>query len=181
MQQRLYMKEGSAFDLPSSPEKSSSLSQFIMPFFVILALIIVLLVGLYMLGANRKAKIEKSPVGTKTTALSPSMAPSITASPSATPEPLKRSDLTIAVLNGSGTAGAAAGISSHLKGLGYNVQRVGNADVFTYQDITVKISSSKKQFTQQLKTDIVGSAPNTTVTVEDAATGTVDAEVIVGK
>lgn len=181
MQTRLYMKEGSAFDLPASPEKSSPRSQFVMPFLVIVALIVVLIAGLYMLGSNRKANPKKSPIGAKTAVVTPTILPTVTASPSATPEPVKREDLTIAVLNGSGTAGAASGISSRLKALGYTVQRVGNADGFTYQEITVKIKPDKKQFIQQLKTDIVQSAPNSTVTVEDLGTGNVDAEVIVGK
>ena len=174
------MKEESAFsELTSDPQKGTARFQFFMPFLVIAALIIVLLAGLYVLGATTKKSAEKkSPVPTKAVA---TQTPAPTLTPAATPKLLARKDLQGAVLNGSGTAGAAGKVSSHFRSLGDTGSKVGNADQFTYQDITITIDPEQKAYSEQLKTDVQEGAPNSTVTIEEGVPVGVDAQVVVGR
>ncbi len=88
---------------------------------------------------------------------------------------------TIIVLNGSGTKGAAKGMSDDLIAAGYTVVRTGNADSFTYEGISVNVKKSKKQMLDQLKKDLSASGyliSSSTMTLDE--TETADAVVIVG-
>ena len=201
MQNRLYMKQDSPFqDFPAYVEKSSPKSKFVIIFVVVLFLLVGTLAGLYFLGiTSKKSSSTMMPVPTQ--AIVPTAVPeaspsaSVNAKPSGsakptgkiTPSPtvvskktVDRSLLTIAVLNGSGTAGAAKQISAALNGLGYTIKTVGNADSFTYTNITIKIKKSKSSFLDQLKTDI-SSKVSTPVTTQTDDTIATDAHVIVGK
>ncbi len=102
-------------------------------------------------------------------------------SPAPTTAGTQKKSLTIAVLNGSGTKGAAKEMSTALTNAGYLVSRTGNADAFTYEDITVQIKKSKQQFLDQLKKDL--SANNYLVTKSTSdleESESTDAVVIVG-
>jgi len=93
---------------------------------------------------------------------------------------LERSNLDIAVLNGSGEAGAATKASDVLKKLGYNVVSSGNADNFDYAETEIKVKSTKKTYLDLLKGDLeddytIGSATS------DYTGSEADAVVIVGK
>lgn len=94
---------------------------------------------------------------------------------------LDRSSLVLAVLNGSGEAGAAKGVSAYLESLGYKIARVGNADVFTYKNFTVIVKRNKSGFAGLLKKDLSANPAYASVSasISDDITG--DAEVIVGK
>ncbi len=92
---------------------------------------------------------------------------------------LDRANLTVAVLNGSGEAGAATKASDALKKLGYDVVSSGNADNFDYETTTIQVKSTKKNYLDLLKSDL-----SDTYTVGAATadyTGNSDAVVIVGK
>jgi len=93
---------------------------------------------------------------------------------------LERSNLDIAVLNGSGEAGAATKASDVLKKLGYNVVSSGNADNFDYAETEIKVKSTKKTYLDLLKGDLeddytIGNATS------DYTGSEADAVVIVGK
>lgn len=93
---------------------------------------------------------------------------------------LERSNLKVAVQNGSGVAGAATKMSDALKKLGYDVVSSGNADNFDYAETEISVKSTKKAYLDMLETDLeddytIGSATST-YTGTDA-----DAVVIVGK
>src|SRR6185369_800473 len=135
---------------------------------------VIILVGLYFLGASKKGSIKAAPAATPT----PTIVQQI---PTATPTPgtLDRSKLNLVVLNGSGVAGAAKGISSRLGDVGYTVKKVGNAERFDYKGVTILVTKAKKGYGDLLKKDLAGKADSITVTVDDTISE--DAEVIVGK
>ncbi len=191
-------------EMPSYVERSRRKPRLLFVFIAIFLLAIALGVGLYFLGARNKSpesKVAPVPSSNLTPTKSPTTGPSATQSASVspsgktTPTPIKsgptagpspkaeldRSKLTIAVLNGSGTPGAAKGISSYLNGLGYTIKSVGNADNFTYTNITIKIKKSKSAYLPQLKKDLAKSPTPSPVSdsVDDSIS--TDAEVIVGK
>lgn len=110
--------------------------------------------------ATPTSKVSTTPTGTSSTTLD-------------------RSNLKVAVLNGSGEAGAATKASDALKKLGYEVVSSGNADNFDYETTTIQIKSAKKSYLDMLKTDL-----SDTYTIGSATpdyTGNSDAVVIVGK
>jgi cytoskeletal protein RodZ len=82
--------------------------------------------------------LEPSPTTTVTPTSTPKPTSKVTPTPAkGTPTPtsssgVERSNLDVAVLNGSGEAGAATKASDALKKLGYNVVSSGNADNFDY-------------------------------------------------
>lgn len=93
---------------------------------------------------------------------------------------LERSNLKVAVQNGSGIAGAATKASNALKKIGYDVVSSGNADNFEYTDTTIQVKSTKKGYLDMLKKDL--SEMYTIGSATSDYTGTdADAIVIVGK
>lgn len=92
-----------------------------------------------------------------------------------------RSNMSIVVLNGSGIAGAARGISEFLSGLGYRIVSTGNADAFTYQDVVIQIKKSKSNFLTTLKKDLEKSYTVGSVSATLAESASSDAVVTVGK
>jgi hypothetical protein len=91
---------------------------------------------------------------------------------------LDRSDLSIAIQNGSGVAGAATKASDFLEGLGYNVTSTGNADNFDYTETIIRVKSSMEEYLDQLEEDLSGE-----YTIGEATadyTGSGDALVIIG-
>lgn len=76
--------------------------------------------------------------------------------PEATPTPeLDRSELTVQVLNGSGTPGFAGEAKGYLEGLGYEEVDTGNADSYDYEESVIAIKESKKEYLSMLKADLV--------------------------
>jgi hypothetical protein len=193
MQKRFYMKEGSPFqEFPTYVKQSPNRPRVLFIFIGVLILVAGGLAALFFLGANKKEdKIGASPLPTQMpkTSVSKEASPSaavstvpVTGKISPTPgKSFDRANLRVAILNGSGVAGAAKQISSYLNGLGYTIQTIGNADDFTYRNITVKIKKSKNEYLPQIKKDIEENSPNITIltSVDDKISA--DAEVIVGK
>jgi len=62
--------------------------------------------------------------------------------------------LNIQVLNGSGTPGIAAEAETFLKGLGYEVIVIGNADNNDFEGVTINIKSSRSSFLDDIKSDL---------------------------
>jgi len=99
--------------------------------------------------------------------------------PTGTPSGLDRANLKIAVLNGSGEAGAATKASDALKKLGYTVVSSGNADNFDYASTQIQVKSTKKAYLDMLKTDLSDIYTISAATAD--YTGDSDGVVIVGK
>lgn len=94
---------------------------------------------------------------------------------------LDRSKLQVSVLNGSGEKGAARQVSSYLEILGYKIAQVGNADAFTYRNLTIQVKKSKSAYAPLLKKDLQANPAFASVSasISDEISG--EAEVIVGK
>lgn len=86
--------------------------------------------------------------------ISPTPTPLI---PTITPTPtlsIKKEDLKIKVLNGSGTPGKASEVKNILKNKGYNDILVGNADNFNYQTTEIQIKKDYQPFFNQIKNEL---------------------------
>jgi hypothetical protein len=94
---------------------------------------------------------------------------------------LDRSKLTVEIQNGSGVTGAAAKASDALKGFGYKVSKVGNADKSDYADVTVQVKSAKSDFLALLKKDLGFSYTVGSASADLDSSSTADALVIIGK
>jgi hypothetical protein len=137
------------------------------PAYLILAIIVIILLFLgYRAVSSYKASPKPTPTPTialaPTDTPTPTLAPSVT--PTAAPTPtvnpvdkdsgLDRSQLSVTVQNGSGTAGVAAKGVTVLKNLGYNVVGSGNADNFNFTNVTIQVKSAKSDFLALLKKDL---------------------------
>ncbi len=154
VRKRFYTKRDQAASsfpgFPTYVEKTSRTGRRIFLFLVVLLLLAgAVLGGLYYLGMSGGQKLSFLP--SKPT---PTLIPE-TPTPSPSPTPvLARKDLSVAVLNGSGTAGAAGTMADYLKGLGYTVSKTGNASRFDYTKTTVEVRAGKQQFLSLLKDDL---------------------------
>lgn len=173
---RYYMKDEVPFqDFTSYTEKSGS-KKGLAIFLAVLLLIAVGIGGLYFLGKNRSTE---SPAVSQ-----PTSAPTVEEEPTPTLEPtpaLERSDLTVSVLNGSGTRGAAGSTAELLRKLGYKIGATGNADSFNYEGLTIRVSREDEEYLDLLKSDLEEKASASAVTATVSASLTTGAEVIVGK
>lgn len=152
----------------------------------LLGLIILILVVFNVVKTLTKgssAKPTPSPTSTPVAKESPSPASTPTPSPSSvdTETGLDRSNLSVEVQNGSGTAGVAVKAKNFLKNLGYNVTSVGNADNFNYTDVTVKVKAADKKYLPLLIKDLSGSYTVGSSSSDLSASSSADALVIVGK
>ena len=103
-----------------------------------------------------------------------------------TPQPtagggIMRSSLSVSVQNGSGVSGAAGKMATALRELGYTVASTGNADTFDYEDVTIRVKPTKKNFLTQLKSDLSEDFTVTEATADLPGSETSDAVVIVGE
>lgn len=83
---------------------------------------------------------------------SPTPSPAIEPIPTATP--LERKDLTLQVLNGSGTPGVGQKAKELLEELGYTVEKVGNAKSFDYDKTQISIKEDKKDYFDLVREDL---------------------------
>lgn len=165
----------------------------------IVACILVLLgvgafVANYFFFQKKPAEVAVSITPTPTEFVFPSDTPTPvvatpTASPSAKPtvgaidkmSGLNRADLLVDVQNGSGAVGVASKMADTLKNLGYTVGTIGNADAYTYQDVTVLVKSAKSKYLPLLKKDLSTSYTVASSSATLSASSPADAVVIVGK
>ncbi|MBI4079287.1 MAG: LytR C-terminal domain-containing protein [Candidatus Levybacteria bacterium] len=178
--------------------------------FIILVIFALIFIGAVFgvtkfMGVGKEQEVVPSP--TPTEILFPTDTPEPTASPPAggsptpaatktpTPPPaggpttnpvdkatgLDRSLLSVEVQNGSGKAGAASAVSDLLKGLGYKVTSVGNADSFDYENTVIQVASGKSTYLDLLKKDLSVSYTIGTASATLTASTSADAVVIVGK
>ena len=181
-------------DFPAYAEKSTNKKPFVI-LLVILVVIAAGVGGLYYLGSNKKSDSQaaiaptkiptptEKPTETPTSSPSGSITPTkkLTPTPTGTSGKLDRAKLTVAVLNGSGIAGAGRKYSTMLSGLGYNVTSTNNADTFDYTGITVKVKKAKSDYAALLKKDLASTASGSAIKTSIDDTITTDAAVVVGK
>lgn len=182
---------------PQTQKKSSS------KVFLILFLALVLIMsGGYLttkfLGSKEKKAEKKEtiaptptefqfPTETPATSVSPTSAstPMPTAKPTINPidktTGLDRSNITVEVQNGSGVVGVASKISDFLKGFGYHVTSVGNADKFDYENIIIEVKSSASKYLPLLKKDLSGQYAVGSTSAALSASSSADALIIIGK
>jgi hypothetical protein len=184
-------------DLPAFTMRSRNSSRFFLLFIIFFLLVAGILAGLFFLGVSKKdagmgfptpaiTEVIVTPLPTSSTSamLNVSLNPSSPAAGLSTVDretKLDRSALKIVVLNGSGEPGAAGGVSSYLKDLGYHIASVGNADVFTYRNLTVIAKSSNSSYAALLKKDLQANPSFASVSASINNSISADARVIVGK
>jgi hypothetical protein len=180
-----FMKEESQFQsFPAYVQKSSPKFN---PFILVIIIVIFALLGgggYYYFGVMKKEASNVSPVPNApkpTAVVSPTVSASVSGAVTPAAKELERGKLQIAVLNGSGTAGAAKGTSSHLNSLGYDVTKVDNADDFDYTGLTINVKKGKSEYLPLLKKDLAENDPKVIITTNVDDTIETDAEVIVGK
>lgn len=109
---------------------------------------------------------------------SPSAQESASPTPTPTPEPA-RSELKVRVLNGSGKTGLAKTVSDKLSGLGYQVDKTGNATNSAFTQTIVRVKTEKESFIAQLVKDLLPEFDATgNTSLKD--TDDVDVEIILG-
>jgi hypothetical protein len=167
----------SSHNSPKSPGKS---------LYIVLFLLLVVIIGIgaaqYLSSRsdnsndNAPTAIEFDEPSDTAPTPTPNLEPTSTATPSASD--LERGDLSVVILNGSGVSGAARKLSDTLTELGYEVESTGNADSSDYESTEIEVSSTKKNFLNQLKKDLEGE-----YTIGDTSTtytGQGDAQIIIG-
>lgn len=165
---------------------------------VIVILLIFLLVGAIGVGATKfmpqEDKVEPTEAPTPTVTF-PTDVPTETPEPEKTPVPtpttavisldkasgLDRANLTVMIQNGSGAVGAASKASDVLKGFGYHVTSLGNAENFDFDKTVIQVKSTEATYLPLLRKDlstvyVIGSSSATL-----SASASADAVVIVGK
>jgi len=125
------------------------------------------------------------PTDTPTPTLTPSVTPTVTPKPTIDPvdkdSGLDRSQLSVTVQNGSGTAGVAGKGSDTLKNIGYDVVATGNAENFNFTNVTIQVKSGKSDFLNLLKKDLGFSYTIQTATSDLPDSFSSDALVIIGQ
>jgi len=121
--------------------------------FIVLAVLLVagLIAGgvyFYQKGMGKQKKVEKETV--QTTESLPTQAPIETPSINE----VKREDLKIQVLNGTGEPGAAGAGQKYLEGLGYQEIETANAQAYSYDQTEIAIKKDKEDYLNLLKEDL---------------------------
>ncbi len=106
--------------------------------------------------------------------------PIIESSPSPEASALKRGDVTVKVVNGSGTTGKAATVRDFLEGLGWKVSSIGNVENSDYATTEVQFKSDSVEFKDLMISDLSSkySAGASKVSLESSSSA--DLVVIVG-
>lgn len=94
---------------------------------------------------------------------------------------LDRSDLTVAVRNGSGETGVGTKASEILKSFGYHIVSIGNADNFNYENVVVQVAAGKSKYLDLLKKDLATVYTIGSTSAQLSASVSADAVVVVGK
>jgi flagellar basal body-associated protein FliL len=184
------MDGNSAFQTqPAYVQKTSNRKRLIIIFLVVLVLIVASLGALYLLGSSaKKPPVQPTaPIPTQLPAASPTPASSsaqlspttgTTAAPKVTPTPGVTA-LSVSVLNGSGTPGAAGQTAAALKTAGFTNVTTGNASAYTYTGITVHVKNKNNLAT--VEKAVQDANPNVKITTGVDPSLSTDIEVIVGK
>jgi hypothetical protein len=176
------MNDDNQSQQPSYIQQKPNGKRLVIIFCIIGILVLICLVGLYMLGnMQRTTQKAKSPTATQTAMKEPREMPTAIVSKEPTSAPIDKETLSITVLNGSGTVGAAQKVAKMLTASGYTKVKTGNADNFAYQGITIVVKKNANDISNLLKQDLKESDPKTTVTTTIDNTIETDAEIIIGQ
>ena len=166
---------------------------------VIILLLIIFAITRSFLGGSSTESISETPTPTEfqfptdmpeesiTPEESPTEAPTNTPTPKPTSNPvdkqsgLNRAELSVAVENGSGVAGAAGKAANILKSLGYKVTSTSNAETYDYENLTIKVKSGVSEYLALLKKDLGTDYTIGTTGTDLSASTSADALIIVGK
>ncbi len=201
MENKFYVKEnGSAFQgIETVEKKSSKRPKVIFLFFLLLVLVGGLLYMGYQYAGLKQTKQKEVAAPTPTVSLIPTDTPVSTASGTPTilvtpkasakitptttvnANTVKRSSISVSVLNGSGTPGAAGKVATFLKSLGYTISATGNADTFNYTNISLNVKKGDEAILSLLKSDLAKTYTLDSASATLPASDTTDAVVIVGK
>jgi hypothetical protein len=144
-------------------------------------LLILALIGLGVIAAS--VYLLKNQFGGFNFQASPSPSPEASVepspSPSPSPSPIARSIFKIRVLNGTTTSGLAGKTADTLKGLGYQIDKTGNAPKQDVAQTQVSVKSGDGALAEQLVKDLAGTF-EASVAGNLASSDTADAEVIIG-
>lgn len=81
--------------------------------------------------------------------------PEVSPTPTAAPESnIKREEIKLQVLNGSGVSGLAGKAKTYLEGLGYLSVQTGNAANSNFTETVVAVKDSKKEFAESVIADL---------------------------
>lgn len=172
---------------PAYVQKTSNRKRLVIIFVVLFWVIVIALGALYLLGSSTKHSTNSptNPVPTTQVSMAPASSTSaqLTATPSAAVSPTAASasltSLTVSVLNGSGTPGAAGKVATALKSAGFSNVTTGNASAYTYTGLTVYVKNSDNL--TSVKQAISAAEPNQQVTTSVKASIPTDVEIIIGK
>lgn len=143
-----------------------------------LHLLILVLIGLAVIGGT--VYLLKNQFETKS---QPSPTPTVaeaSPTPEPTPTPIARAEYKVRVLNGTETSGLAKTVSEKLQGLGYQIERTGNATNSAFESTVVRAKSGKIEVIDQLISDLAGdyTAASSGASLKDSDGA--DAEIIIG-
>ncbi len=109
----------------------------------------------------------------------PTASPTPIATP--TPEEIDKTAISIQVLNGGGTPGAASKMKALLTEKGYTVDDTGNTDEYTYDTTEIHVKASASAALAHLEADLKEDYVLGTTAADLADDSDYDAQVIVGK
>lgn len=186
----------STFVSPTTPQPSGGRKKLIIPILIVIILLAIIGAGAKFLGSKGETIPTPTPfptaapteTPTPTVETTPTVKPKTTVAPTKKPASTKEASssaaskgLIVRVLNGSGIAGRAQGLSDYLKGIGYEIGGTGNADSDTYDKSTITIKASKESLLAILKSDVATKYSVGTTSATLATSESYDAVVIIGK
>lgn len=198
MEDSSFQSPASQFNYPA-PKSAGKSKKFLFIIIFFIVLIAVIFVVQKLLFGTKKEEVKPEITPTPTEFQFPTDTPTPSVKPTDEPEKpsstpttkavnpvdastgLDRSTLSIEVQNGSGVAGAAGKGSDVLKGFGYKISSVGNADNENYENVTIQVKSTKTNFLALLKKDLGFSYTVGSTSADLDSSSTADALVIIGK
>lgn len=137
------------------PDKPNALVKYVAPALVMAGVTLAAILG-FNYFSNRQAAITPEVDGISES--SPSQQAKVPetkeATPASTPKVLDRSLVKVRIENGAGVAGVAGKAQTFVEKLGYKVVEVGNAPSFDFEQTVISVKESKKEYLEQLKTDL---------------------------
>lgn len=189
----------------SKRSQKSSKNKFIFIAFAIILLTVVILGGKSFIGGKSGDAVitptpdvfpteeiifptdTPYPTATPEATIAPTSMPTKTPTPRPTSNPLdketglNRSQISVDIKNGSGTAGAASKMADTLRGFGYSIAGTGNADNYDYEKTTISVKPGKEKYLSLLEKDLSASYSIGTKSADLSASSSADAVVIIGK
>ncbi len=175
MVDELYAPDRQSRVMPEiSMHKHSSTKPIVV--WAVITIVVALLSGGILFAVTKKASFS-SLLARPTPTPTPSPMPIVTP----TPEEIDKTALSLQVLNGGGTPGAAAKMKSLLEEKGYTVKATGNTEEYTYDTTEIHVKASASAALVHLEVDLKDSYVLGTTAADLADESSFDVQVIVGK